>query len=151
MASKPNSTTEYIDQIPVERKEAFRKLRTTVLENLKGEFQEGLSYGMIGFTVPHSAFPDGYHCNPKLPLPFVSIANQKNFIALYHMGLYADRNLQEWFTSEYTKHTHHKIDMGKSCIRFKKMDDIPYTLIAELLTRMDISSWIELYKSSVRK
>ena len=106
---------------------------------------------MIGFTVPHSAFPDGYHCNPKLPLPFVSIANQKNFIALYHMGLYADRNLQEWFTSEYTKHTHHKIDMGKSCIRFKKMDDIPYTLIAELLTRMDISSWIELYKSSVRK
>jgi len=151
MANKPNSTKEYIDQIPDERKEAFLKLRTTVLENLKGEFQEGLSYGMIGYTIPHSVFPDGYHCNPKLPLPFINIANQKNFIALYHMGLYADKKLQNWFTSEYSKHAQYKIDMGKSCIRFKKVDDIPYPLIAELLARMDTSSWIELYTSSVRK
>jgi len=151
MANKPNSTKEYIDQIPDERKEAFLKLRTTVLENLKGEFQEGLSYGMIGYTIPHSVFPDGYHCNPKLPLPFINIANQKNFIALYHMGLYADKKLQNWFTGEYSKHAQYKIDMGKSCIRFKKVDDIPYPLIAELLARMDTSSWIELYTSSVRK
>lgn len=150
MADKPASPKEYIAQIPEERKSAFLTLRTTVLENLKGDFKEAMNYGMIGYVVPHSVFPDGYHCDPKLPLPFASIANQKNFIALYHMGLYADSKLQEWFITEYPKHAKYKLDMGKSCIRFKKTDDIPYILIAELFKKMDSSAWIEIYKSAVR-
>jgi len=151
MANKPNSTKEYIDQIPDERKEAFLKLRTTVLENLKGEFQEGLSYGMIGYTIPHSVFPDGYHCNPKLPLPFINIANQKNFIALYHMGLYANEDLMLWFKEEYVKRCKYKLDMGKSCVRFKRMDDIPVELIGELMGKMSTQEWIATYERLYKK
>ncbi len=150
MADKPNSPSEYIAQVPVERKEAFLKLRKTIQDNLEGDFQEGMSYGMIGFYIPHSVFPDGYHCDPKLPLPFASIANQKNFIALYHMGLYADHKLHKWFVNEYPNHSKFKLDMGKSCIRFKKVKDIPYELIAELFQKMNSSQWIDLYKSAVR-
>ena len=149
MPNKPSTVKEYVDQLPEVRKEPFLKLREVVLENLDSQFKETISYGMLGYVVPHSKFPDGYHCDPKLPLPFANLANQKNFIAFYHMGLYAQKDLHEWFTAEYPKHAKYKLDMGKSCIRFKKMDDIPFELIGELCKRMSSDQWIALYKKEI--
>jgi len=107
---------------------------------------------MPSYVVPHSIFPAGYHCNPSEPLPFISVASQKNFIALYHMGLYARPELQEWFISEYPKYSKYKLDMGKSCIRFKKIDAIPYELIGQLFSKMDVDQWIKTYQENlVRK
>jgi hypothetical protein len=106
---------------------------------------------MIGYVVPHSVYPAGYHCDPKLPLPFMSIASQKNFIALYHMGIYADQNLLDWFVGEYSKIIKTKIDMGKSCIRFKKPEQIPYELIGELTKKMTSKEWIELYETKLKR
>jgi len=101
---------------------------------------------MIGYVVPHAIYPKGYHCSPHLPLPFVSIAAQKNFIALYHMGIYAQPELLNWFVQEYPKHVSAKLDMGKSCIRFKKIDNIPFQLIAELMKKMSVQDWINCYE-----
>jgi len=106
---------------------------------------------MLGYVVPHSVYPDGYHCDPKQPLPFMGLASQKNFISFYHMGLYADKKLMDWFTKEYPKHAKSKLDMGKSCIRFKKMDDIPFKLIGELVKKMSAKDWISLYEKNLKK
>ena len=151
MQSTATSIEAYLEEIPEERKIAFTKLRETILENIPNGFVEQMSYGMIGYVVPHSIYPGGYHCEPKLPLPFVNIASQKNFIALYHMGIYAKPELLKWFVSEYPKHSKQKLDMGKSCIRFKKMDQIPFDLIAELVQKMSIDEWITCYESSFKK
>jgi hypothetical protein len=101
--------------------------------------------------VPHSLYPDGYHCDPKLPLPFVNIASQKNHIALYHNGLYAMPELQEWFKDQYGKRVPAKLDMGKSCIRFKKPDHIPFDLIGELLEKLSVTDWIQTYERTVKR
>jgi uncharacterized protein YdhG (YjbR/CyaY superfamily) len=151
MTYKANSPAEYIAAIPEERREVFTKLRETIQENIPDGFQEGMSYGMIGFVVPHSIYPSGYHCDPKLPLPFVSIASQKNFIALYHMGIYADPDLLEWFVTEYPKHCKTKLDMGKSCIRFKKPADIPFALIAKLMQKVSVDDWVDVYESHLKQ
>ena len=150
MKIEANNPEEYISKLPEERKEPLAKLRQTILDNLPKGFEETMSYGMIGYVVPHSIYPEGYHCTPELPLPFMSIASQKNFIALYHMGIYADKELYDWFVAEYPKHVKTKLDMGKSCIRFKKIETIPYELIAELCTRMTVKQWIELYEKNVK-
>lgn len=147
MVIKAKSPDQYLELIPEERKTAFRKLRQTILENLPEGFEETIIYDMIGFVVPKSIFPDGYHTNPKLPLSFCAIASQKNFIALYHMGLYADRSLLDWFTAEYPKYSAYKLDMGKSCIRFKKEEHIPFELIAELMRKVSVEKWINTYVS----
>ena len=105
---------------------------------------------MIGYVVPHKLYPDGYHCNPKLPLPFIAIASQKNFIALYHMGIYINPLLLEWFTTEYSKQFSYKLDMGKSCIRFKKMDQIPFDLLSELIQKISVQEWIDCYESKIK-
>ena len=136
---------EYISSLPTERQTVIQKLRETIINSLPQGFEETISYGMIGYVVPLSTYPAGYHCDPKLPLPFINLASQKNFIALYHMGIYADENLLNWFTSEYPKYCKTKLDMGKSCIRFKKMEDIPYQLIAELCSKISVEKWIEGY------
>lgn len=136
---------EYISSLPTERQTVIQKLRETIINSLPQGFEETISYGMIGYVVPLSTFPAGYHCDPKLPLPFINLASQKNFIALYHMGIYADDNLLNWFTSEYPKYCKTKLDMGKSCIRFKKMEDIPYQLISELCSKISVEKWIEGY------
>lgn len=149
MPSSINSVDEYIDLQPADRKDVLTKLRNILLQNLPQGFEERMSYGMVGYVVPHSIFPAGYHCDPKLPLPFLNIANQKNFIALYHMGLYADKNIYDWFVAEYPKHAKTKLDMGKSCIRLKKMDDIPFELIAELAKKMTVKDWISTYQSAL--
>lgn len=144
-----SSPEDYIRQLPPERQVAISKLRTILKSNLDPAFEECLNYGMIGYVVPHSIFPAGYHCDPKTPLPFINIASQKNFVALYHMGIYGDENLLNWFVTEYPKHCKSKLDMGKSCIRFKKMEDIPYDLIAELASKLTAAQWVEIYQNSL--
>ncbi|MCB0535085.1 MAG: DUF1801 domain-containing protein [Saprospiraceae bacterium] len=151
MTHQANSPSDYILAIPEERRDAFTRLRETIQENIPDGFQEGMSYGMIGYVVPHSIYPSGYHCDPKLPLPFASIASQKNFIALYHMGLYANEELLKWFVAEYPKHSKTKLDMGKSCIRFKKPEAIPFELIAELMQKMSVDDWVELYETHLKR
>ncbi|WDF55161.1 DUF1801 domain-containing protein [Mucilaginibacter sp. KACC 22063] len=142
---------EYFDQLPVERKQPMTRLRTTLLENLPKGFTEVINYGMPSYVVPHSLYPAGYHCDPELPLGFISLASQQNYIALYHMGVYSCNDMLNWFTSEYPKHSSTKLDMGKSCIRFKKPEDIPYSLIAELAQRMTPDDWIEVYERVVKR
>ncbi len=151
MTYDAHTVEEYIAQLPEDRKEVITKIRSILQENLPEGFSERVGYNMPSFVVSHEIYPGGYHCDPKLPLPFISFASQKNFVALYHMGIYANPALLEWFTTEYPKHCKRKLDMGKSCIRFKKMDDIPYDLIAELATKMSPSDWINLYEANVMK
>ncbi|MDB9961209.1 DUF1801 domain-containing protein [Oceanihabitans sp.] len=151
MQYKADSPDDYISQLPEERKAPMVKLRSIINKNLSSGFQEGMNYNMIGYYVPHSVYPDGYHCDTKLPLPFMNIASQKNFIAVYHMGIYAKKELLDWFTSEYPKHCKYKLDMGKSCIRFKKMEDIPFELIGELTKKMSSKEWINVYESAFKK
>jgi len=146
MQSTALTPQDYFDSLPEERKESMNHLRKVILDNLPEGFSEEMSYGMIGYVVPHSIYPAGYHCDPKLPLPFINIASQKNFIALYHMGLYLNKEIMEWFISEYPKYSKSKPDMGKSCIRFKKTDQIPFQLIAELVRKMSVNDWIETYE-----
>ena len=151
MQSTATSIDVYLEEISAEKKDSFTKLRENILENIPNGFVEQMSYGMIGYVVPHSIYPGGYHCDPKLPLPFINIASQKNFIALHHMGIYANPELLKWLIKEYPKHSTQKLDMGKSCIRFKKMDQIPFELIAELVQKMSVQEWITCYESVVKK
>ena len=151
MQSKATTVEQYLAELPEDRKAAMLKLRNAIKENLPQGFEEVISYGMLGYVVPHSIYPSGYHCNPKLPLPFINLASQKNFIALYHMGIYANKNLESWFVSEYPKHVKTKLDMGKSCIRFKKMDDIPFDFIGELAAKVSVEDWISNYEKAFRK
>lgn len=143
-----SSLEEYFESIPNERTESVKKLYTIIKENLPAGFEERINYGHIGFVVPHSLYPKGYHCDAASPLPFIGIASQKNFIALYHMAIYADPELYNWFTREYPNYCKRKLDMGKSCIRFKKIEDIPYELIKKLVTKITPQQWIELYENS---
>jgi len=151
MQYKATTPDEYIDILPEERKEAMSKLRSAIKKKLPKGFEEQMNYGMIGYVVPHSVYPSGYHCDPKLPLPFMNIASQKNFIAVYHMGIYADKKLMDWFLKEYPKHSDAKLDMGKSCIRFKKIDKIPYDLIGELASKMKVDEWIKIYENNLKR
>ena len=151
MTIEAKTPDEYIEKLPDDRKEAVSKLRETVKSNLPKGFEECISYKMIGYVVPHSIYPDGYHCDPKLPLPFINIASQKNFVALYHSGIYSDQELHDWFVGEYPKHVKTKLDMGKSCIRFKNVNHIPYDLIAALCQKMTPQQWIALYEQNIKK
>ena len=147
-ASNPD---EYISKVPEERIPYFKKLRQTILENIPKGFEETMNYGLIGYVVPKSTYPAGYHCDTSLPLPFANIASQKNFIALYHSGIYASKDIHDWFVSEYPKHCKRKLDMGKSCIRFKKAEEIPFELIAELMQKMTVEEWVNLYENTLKK
>lgn len=151
MQSKANTVEAYIQEIPEERKKAFEKLRKLINKNLPKGFKEGMGYGMIGWSVPHSIYPAGYHCTPELPLPFAGLASQKNNISFYHMGIYAMPELLNWFTTEYAKLNLGKLDMGKSCMRFKNMDKIPYDLIGELCSKMTVQEWIDCYEKNYKK
>lgn len=151
MHSNAKTPEEYIEGIPDNRKEAVRKLRKTILDNLPEGFAEVMGYGMIGYVVPHSIYPNGYQSTPKLPLPFINIASQKNYIALYHMGLYGNKELLAWFTDEYSKQTRVRLDMGKGCVRFKKTDEIPYKLIGELVSKVKVKDWITTYEMNLKR
>lgn len=151
MQSKATTVEGYMINLVDDRKKPISKLRQVILDNLPKNISETISYGMIGYVIPKTVYPAGYHCSPELPLPFISIASQKNFVALYHMGIYAHPELLNWFVEEYPKHCKYKLDMGKSCIRFKKMDDIPYALIAELIQKMSCEEWIDIYEEKFKK
>lgn len=142
---------EYLAKLPEDRREAFNQLREAIITNLPEGFEECINYGMIGYVVPHSIYPNGYHCDPKLPLPFMNIASQKNFIAFYHMGIYGNADLMNWFVREFPKYSKAKLDMGKSCVRFKKMNEIPFELIGELVKKMSVSDWVNQYECLYRK
>lgn len=151
MTSKAATPEQYIKELPPDRKEPVTQLRNTVLKNLPKGFKEQMSYGMIGYVVPHELYPGGYHCDPKLPLPFINIASQKNYIAIYHMGIYAMPDILKWFTTEYTKQSQVKLDMGKGCIRFKKPEHIPYKLIGELIKKISMNDWIKTYEKNIKR
>ncbi|MFV0565051.1 MAG: DUF1801 domain-containing protein [Flavobacteriaceae bacterium] len=151
MQYQANSPEDYISQIPKERQEAFSKLRDIINKNLPEGFQEGIQYGMFGYYVPHSIYPKGYHCKPSDPLPFMGIASQKNSINFYHMGIYAIPELYNWFVAEYPKYSKRKLNMGKSCVRFKYLNDIPYQLLGELATKLSVQQWIAVYESNFKK
>ena len=150
MSSKPTTADEYMATLPEDRKKAIAELRKVIKKNIPKGFQEGISYGMPGYVVPHSKYPAGYHCDPKLPLPFLTFASQKNFIAIYHMGIYADAKLLQWFTEAHAKASAKKLDMGKSCLRYKKLEDIPYQLIGELVSKITADDWIEMYERNFK-
>jgi hypothetical protein len=141
---------EILANIPEDRKEAFQKLHQTILAHLPSGFEAGISYGGLGYVIPHSLYPAGYHCKPTEPLPFAGLASQKNSINFYHMGIYSDPQLMDWFLAEYPKHCSQKLDMGKSCIRFKKPEHIPYTLLGKLMQKMTAQDWIDLYESKLK-
>ena len=141
----------YIEKVSDLYQPAIKQLRELLVENMPDGFVETMNYGMPSIVIPHAIYPSGYHCDPKLPLPFVSIAAQKNFIAFYHMGIYANPPLLDWFVSEYPKYSNAKLDMGKSCIRFKKPDQIPFDLLAELMRKMTAQEWIQLYEQNLKK
>lgn len=146
-----NCFQPYLETLTDDRKTAVAQIIDLLESNLPEGFEPHLQYRMPSFVVPKSLFPAGYHCTPSEPLPFISVASQKNFIALYHMGIYAQPELHDWFVSEYPNHCKSKLDMGKSCIRFKKPQEIPYNLLAELFTKMSPQAWIELYESNLKK
>lgn len=151
MQYSANSPEDYINQVPEERKAVLKQLRTTIVTNLPDGFEEGIIYNMIGYYVPHSVYPNGYHCDPKTPLPFMSFASQKHSINLYHSGIYANPKLHDWFVNAYPKHCKRKLDMGKSCIRFKYLDDVPFELIGALTRKMSCEAWIAIYESAIKK
>lgn len=151
MTSKVTSVDQYINEAPEDRRAALQQLRAIILNNLPEGFQEEMSYGMIGYVVPHSIYPKGYHCTPKLPLPFMSFSSQKNSINFYHMGIYAKPELYDWFVAEYPKHSKQKLDIGKSCFRIKKPENIPFELIGELVKKMSVAEWIKTYEAAFNK
>jgi uncharacterized protein YdhG (YjbR/CyaY superfamily) len=148
--SQATTVPAYLKEVPEERVAALKKLRKTIKDNLPAGFKEAMGYGMPAYVVPHKLYPDGYHCDPQLPLPFINFASQKNFVALYHMGIYADKKLLTWFEKEWPKHVTTKLDMGKSCIRFKNPDKIPFELIGQLCQKMTPEDWIKLYEKNVK-
>ncbi len=151
MQSKLKTVPEYIDSLSPERKQIIGAIRKVILKNLPKGFEEEMNYGMIGYVVPHKLYPDGYHCDPKQQLPFLNVASQKNFIAIYHMGIYAQPKLLEWFQDEWKVYSTKKLDMGKSCIRFKKPEDVPLDLIGELATKLTPQQWIEIYEKNYKQ
>lgn len=151
MTSEAKNPEEYINSLPEDRKVYMEKLRNVIVKNLPKGFQEGMNYGMMGYYVPHSIYPKGYHCKPTDPLPFIGFASQKNSINFYHMGIYANKDLYDWFVAEYPKYSTRKLDMGKSCIRFKKIEEIPFDLIGELVTKISVDDWIATYESAFLK
>ena len=151
MQSSAQTPQQYLDELPPDRKEAIGKIREAILNNLPEGFEEVMGYGMLGYVVPHSIYPKGYQCNPKLPLPYMNLGSQKNFIVLHAMCVYGDGNTLDWFVGEYPKHCKTKLDMGKGCIRFKRMDDIPYALIGELAAKMTVQQWIAICEKVFNK
>ena len=151
MKATGKTVNEILTSLPEDRIKPFNELHDVIIKNLPEGFEADISYGGLGYVVPHSIYPSGYHCKPEEPLPFAGIASQKNSINFYHMGIYASQELLDWFVSEYPKHSKRKLDMGKSCIRFKKVDEIPLALIGELMQKMSVDEWIAIYEKDLKK
>ncbi|MBP8725155.1 MAG: DUF1801 domain-containing protein [Saprospiraceae bacterium] len=149
MISKATTVAAYLEALPEDRRGPMRSLRETILSNLPEGFEECIQYGMISYVVPHSLYPGGYHCDPRQALPFLSIAAQKHYISLYHMGLYQGL-LLDWFLQSWPQHSSRKPDMGKSCIRFRKTQDIPFELIGALCRKISPDEWIRHYEAALK-
>lgn len=149
MKSLGSTVEDILLNLPDDRLEPFTNLHEIIVKNLPNGFEAAISYGGLGYVVPHKLYPAGYHCKPEEPLPFAGIASQKASINFYHMGIYADPSLLQWFVSEYPKHSRQKLDMGKSCVRFTKMEEIPYPLIAELMKKISPEEWIATYEKNL--
>ncbi len=148
MNYKATSPEDYISQLPEERQAPVKRIFDIFKNSMPSGFEYKLNYGFPSAVIPHSLYEGGYHCSPELPLPFASVASQKNFVALYHSGIYSIPEVHDWFVGEFPKHCKRKLDMGKSCIRFKKMDDIPFDLIEELMTKLTPQDFIDVYSKS---
>lgn len=140
-----HSVDEYLESLDADRKQAAGRLRKVITDNLPVGFEELIANGMPSYVVPLETYPEGYHVGKGVPLPFVSFASQKNHIALYHFGMYVDQELLAWFKEEYARQADHKLDMGKSCVRFKKPEKIPFSLIGELMRQRTVQDWIDCY------
>lgn len=151
MKANGKTVKEILANLPDDRVEPFNKLHNVIMENIPKGFEAAISYGGLGYVVPHTIYPAGYHCKPIEPLPFAGIASQKNSINLYHLGIYSDPKLLEWFVAEYPKYSKQKLDMGKSCIRFKKFNEIPYELIGDLMRKISVNEWISFYENNIKK
>lgn len=150
MQSKAKTVEEYIEALPDDRAEIISALRREIRNTLPKGFEETMQYGMISYVVPHRLYPAGYHANSKDALPFMSIASQKNHIAVYHMAVYQGP-LHEWFLKAWKKHSDKRLDMGKSCIRFKKPDDVPIKLFGELASKLTPQQWIDIYEKNLKR
>lgn len=148
MPSKAKTVAEYLASLPADRREAIAAVRTTILANLDRGIEEGMSYGMIGYHVPHAVFPAGHHCDPKQPLPYASLASQSGHMALYLMGVYFDPADAKWLADAWKK-TGKKLDMGKSCIRFKKLDDVPLDVVGAAIRRMPLAKYVGMYEAQL--
>jgi len=146
--AKATTVKDYLDQLPEDRRAALQTIRKTIKKNIDKTFKEGIVYGMVGYYVPHSVYPDGYHCDPKTPLHFASIASQKNHIGLYFFCVYVDPVLQKWFVDAWKK-SGKRLDMGKSCVRVKKLEDIPMDVVAELFKRATAKKFITAYEKII--
>ncbi len=151
MQSKAATPEQYLDELPGERQAPMRRLREAINGNIPPGFEEAMSYGMLGWVVPHSVYPPGYHANPKLPLPYMNLASQKQYIAVYHMGVYADPELLDWLRAEWARAVPGRLDMGKSCIRLRKPDQIPFELIGRLAGKLTVQEWIARYEQARRR
>ncbi len=149
MQSKAKTVDQYLASLPADRREVLEAVRAVVLKNLSKEYEEGMQYGMIGYFVPHSVYAPGYHCDPKQPLPFAGLASQKNHTSMYLMCAYNDPGHQAWFRAAWAK-TGKKLGMGKACIRFKKLDDVPLQVIGEAIRRIPAKKFIEHYESAIK-
>ena len=150
MQSKAKTVAEYIDSLPEDRKKAIRAVRTVIKKNLGRGFKEGMQYGMIGYFIPHSIYPKGYHCDPKQPVPFASLASQKNHMAVYLSCVYGMKEQEEWFRKAWAK-SGKKLDMGKSCVRFKKLEDLPLEVVGEAIRRVPVEAFLEHYEAVMAK
>ena len=151
MKANGQTVDEILINLPEDRVLPFNKLHDVIVKNLPKGFEAGISYGGLGYVVPHALYPEGYYCKPSEPLPFAGVASQKNSINFYHMGIYSDPKLLKWFVTEYPKHSKQKLDMGKSCVRFRKLNEIPYELIGELMKKMNVKEWINIYETNIKK
>lgn len=151
MQSSAQTVQEYIERCPLDQKQALIQIRDTINEHIPEWFEECINYSMLGRVVPHSLYPNWYHCDPSLPLPFLNLAYQKKSISLYHMWLYSSPDLLAWFKDQYAIQSNKKLDMGKSCVRFKDYNEIPYGLIGELVSKISVAQRISLYESQIKK
>ncbi|MCH7871081.1 MAG: DUF1801 domain-containing protein [Planctomycetes bacterium] len=150
MQSKAKTVDEYLAELPADRRKAIKAVREVILKNLPKGYEEVMQSGAIGYVIPHSVYPPGYHCNPKQPLPFASIASQKNHMSIYLMGVYIDSDHEAWFREAWLK-TGKKLDMGKSCIRFKKLDDLPLKVIGQAIKKVPVKKFVAFYESVIKR
>jgi len=149
MQSKATTVDQYLAELPAARREAIEAVRVVILENLSTGYEEGMQYGMIGYYVPHSVYPAGYHCDSRQPLPFAALASQKNYMSIYLNCIYSNPDQEAWFREAWAK-SGKKLDMGKSCIRFKSIDDVPLAVIGQSVKRVPMKKFVEYYEAAVR-